>query len=262
MKNFFFPSNAHDTLFQIEDGSYWFRHRNQIILNGIQNFPPEENIVVDIGGGNGYVSKKLQDQGMVSVVFEPIRTGALNARQRGIQFVFNSTFTPDVVCANQVPAVALFDVIEHLEDDQAFLRTIIYPSLKEKGKMYITVPAHQGLWSADDAEAGHFRRYSIQSLKNILEKNGFRILYITYFFKWLCLPIFLFRTLPSKLHKRAYKSVQHTKNEFIVNEAKTSRILKLFSSEVSNVKRQKQMRFGASLFVIAEKINDHERGNG
>ena len=64
------------------------------------------------------------------------------------------------------------------------------------------VPAHAWLWCDEDVEAGHFRRYSRESMVAALSHAGFAVEYITYFFRWMPLPIFVLRTLPSLLGLR------------------------------------------------------------
>ena len=95
-------------------------------------------------------------------------------------------------------SVGLFDVVEHIEDDYFFLNNI-NKYLKEDGYVYITVPAFNFLWSNEDVDAGHFKRYTTSELNGLLKKSGFTIIQSTYIFSILPLPVFLFRSLPSKL---------------------------------------------------------------
>ena len=48
-----YPDEAAAVNSQIEKFSFWFKHRNRIILNTIRHFPFSGNFA-DIGGGNGY----------------------------------------------------------------------------------------------------------------------------------------------------------------------------------------------------------------
>ena len=55
-----YPPDGNEACFAIEDGSFWFKHRNSCIASIVRNFPPEnEGTIFDIGGGNGYVSLGL-----------------------------------------------------------------------------------------------------------------------------------------------------------------------------------------------------------
>jgi 2-polyprenyl-3-methyl-5-hydroxy-6-metoxy-1,4-benzoquinol methylase len=55
-------------------------------------------------------------------------------------------------------------VLEHIDDEQAFLREI-RRCLAPGGRIYLSVPAGRWLWSDDDVQAGHFRRYTCASLR-------------------------------------------------------------------------------------------------
>ena len=76
-----YPDQGNEDCFQIEDGSFWFEHRNRIILDLVANFPPH-GYFFDIGGGNGFVSRALQMAGWQTVLVEP-GSGAFNASKRG-----------------------------------------------------------------------------------------------------------------------------------------------------------------------------------
>src|SRR4029453_13054884 len=104
-----------------------------------------------------------------------------------------------------LPAIGMFDVLEHIENDVAFLDSL-HELLIPSGRIYVAVPAFGFLWSADDAAAGHFRRYTIGTLTKALASSGFIVDYSTYFFQWLWLPIFFFRTMPSVIGLRSTSS--------------------------------------------------------
>jgi SAM-dependent methyltransferase len=74
------------------------------------------------------------------------------------------------------------DVIEHIKDDKAALRAI-HSLLKPGGRFFVTVPACMFLWSKFDelGEFPHYRRYSYNSLKTLLEANGFKKKYLSYY---------------------------------------------------------------------------------
>src|SRR5262249_14907730 len=108
-----YTERGNDACFQVEDVSYWLRHRNTCILEAMRQFPPS-GPVFDVGGGNGFVAKGIQDAGLEVVLLEPGCTGASNAQRRGIQ---------NVVCARledvgfgqaSLAAAGLFDVVEHI----------------------------------------------------------------------------------------------------------------------------------------------------
>jgi 2-polyprenyl-3-methyl-5-hydroxy-6-metoxy-1,4-benzoquinol methylase len=59
--------------------------------------------------------------------------------------------------------IILFDVLEHIEDTQPFLKALLR-HLKTQGLLLINVPALQLLYSHYDEIVGHVRRYNKQTL--------------------------------------------------------------------------------------------------
>ncbi len=77
-----YPDDGNEICFQVEDQSFWFNHRNRIIVKVVQRFPPQ-GVVFDVGGGNGFVSLALSNAGIEAVLLEPGMRGIINARERG-----------------------------------------------------------------------------------------------------------------------------------------------------------------------------------
>ena len=84
-ENVSYPDNGNDNCFEIEDTSFWFRHRNHCIVEMVRNYPPTGNgPIFDVGGGNGFVAQGLINAGWETVVVEPVVSGARNAKKRGL----------------------------------------------------------------------------------------------------------------------------------------------------------------------------------
>ena len=64
-------------------------------------------------------------------------------------------------------------VMEHVEDDIAFLRTLSR-MVKPGGYVAICVPGRKDCWSFEDDTAGHLRRYEREDLYLVLKKAGLR----------------------------------------------------------------------------------------
>ena len=90
---------------------------------------------------------------------------------------------------NNFDSIIASEVIEHIENHQKALKTIIQ-LLKPGGVLILTVPASPLIYSKYDKKIGHFRRYEKKSLKKILEEQGFSVEKIRYwnfpgFIGWL-----------------------------------------------------------------------------
>lgn len=190
-----YPEDGHSICLGVEDGSFWFRHRNQCILSAVRRFSPG-GVLLDIGGGNGFVSRFLSAHDQEVILLEPGIEGARSARRRGIDTVIQSSLESAGFAESVFPAAGLFDVLEHLPDDGGALREI-WRILKPGGMLFVTVPAYPCLFSDEDRQAGHMRRYTKESLRRVLENSGFDILLNGSFFLFLPIPILLLRTIPS-----------------------------------------------------------------
>ncbi len=248
-----YPEKGNDDFFKIEENSFWFNHRNKCIIEAFKKYS-KENLFFDIGGGNGYQAKSLQNVGIETVLVEPGVNGCLNAKRRGLKNVVCSTLQEAYFKENSIPNIGLFDVVEHIENDVEFLK-MIHSYLSMNGLIFITVPAYQGLWSNEDVDAGHYRRYKVKDMEKILKCLGFEIEYSSYLFSLLPFAIFLSRTLPSKLgfNKNSSDFSKH-KNEHTVKSGMLDKILNYFwNKEIDKVKKGNKISFGSSCFIIAKK---------
>ena len=247
-----YPDEGNEACFAVEDTSFWFQHRNQVILELVRKFSPNK-CFFDIGGGNGCVANALQAAGVEVVLVEPGPTGAMNAKQRGVKAVVQSTLEDAGFAQESLPTVGLFDVTEHIEKDADFLRQI-HNFMEPDGTLYLTVPAFQFLWSKDDELAGHYRRYTTKTLSNVLSEAGFEVKYCSYLFALLVPPIFLLRSLPSWFGFRKTVSGATTQKEHSSGKGFVSTIVqKLLNAELARVRNQKRIPIGSSCIVVATK---------
>jgi len=253
-----YPEDGNQNCFTIEDSSFWFRHRNASLVELLKRFPPEGTFF-DIGGGNGYVAQAIQDAGWEVVLVEPGHAGAQNARKRGIRQVVQATLGDAHFLPATLPAVGLFDVIEHIEDDRKFLQEV-HGFLKANGRIYITVPAFQTLWSHEDEEAGHWRRYTLRSLSDTLTASGFQIEFATYIFGFLPFGILLLRALPFRFGiapKRTAEERMRIDHQ-VGGKLQTKALAYLMERELRRLASGRMSRIGGSCLVVA-RANSSER---
>jgi SAM-dependent methyltransferase len=247
-----YPEDGNQTCFELEDSSYWFRHRNDVITHLVKKSSPNVTFF-DIGGGNGCVSYALQRQGHDVVLLEPGQSGVRNAKQRGLNTVIQSTLEDAGFAHGSVPSAGIFDVLEHIEQDIGFLE-MLHRYLQPQGYLYITVPAFDFLWSAEDTHAGHFRRYTISSLTTVLKKAGFDTEYCSYLFAFLVPPIFAVRSLPSRLGIRKTVKAATTQKEHSAGGGLSAAIVdQCLAFELNRIKRGKCIPIGSSCIAVARK---------
>lgn len=249
-----YPSQGNGNCFEVEDHSFWFSHRNNCITTMINAFAPDATRpLFDIGGGNGFVARGIQQAGKSVVLVEPGRNGATNAKSRGLNHVICSTLGGAGFKASSLPAVGLFDVIEHIEQDLEFLKQV-HNFMQPGGILFATVPSYQLLWSLEDEAAGHFRRYSNQEICETLRAAGFSILFASSIFRFLPIPIFLLRAVPFRLGlQRKIPDVESVSRDHAVKSGNLNKFLSWWmQAEIKNLENKRPMSFGGSCLVVAE----------
>jgi SAM-dependent methyltransferase len=251
-----YPDWGNQACFQVEEKSFWFRHRNACILEAMRQFPPG-GAVFDIGGGNGFVAKAIQDTGLEVALVEPGPAGAHNALRRGVKAVVCTTLEDAGFVPESMPAIGLFDVVEHMHDDREFLQRV-RGQLAPGGRLYVTVPAYQALWSQEDVDAGHHRRYSRESLRSTLLTSGFVVEYLTGFFQFLLPAIFAVRVVPYRIglakSPAPEEVTQQMAKQHIPRSSSLSAMLRLFEQrELAALQARVPLRLGASWLLVASK---------
>jgi SAM-dependent methyltransferase len=248
-----YPSDGNRLCCEIEDGSFWFRHRNDLLIDAVNRFPPA-GALVDVGGGNGFVTKALQNAGWEVILLEPGLDGALNAQRRGVRNIVNAAWEDAAFSPRVLGAIGLFDVLEHVEDDLAFLHSLVL-RLVPGGRLYITVPAHRWLWSFEDVRAGHIRRYTRTSLRKLMIQAGLDVETTAHFFAFLALPVFLMRrlALPSRRHRALAIQIRRDHDQG-KNAFRRSVLARLCAWERALLKRGWPLPVGTSLLVVARTL--------
>lgn len=242
-----YPESGHQRCLAVEETSFWFLHRASCVVAAIERFPPGGTLF-DVGGGNGQVALALSRAGFPTALVEPGPAGAGAAYRRGVRPVIQATTSTAGFRPGVLPAVGMFDVLEHIEDDLGYLRAL-RSLMVPGGRLYLTVPAYPWLWSADDVRAGHHRRYTLRRLRSVVEGAGFTTEYATYLFRFLPLPVLLLRSLPSRIGRRSVETSGTGHHR--VPPGALGRLLRwTLAREQSAVARRRTMRFGGSILLV------------
>lgn len=163
--------------------------------------------VLDIGCGDTFVVEAFARR-FPSVQFVAVDTGfteELIGRWRGRLDVPNVSLygSLDDMPSSTPPAalVLLMDVIEHVEDDVAFLRDVCArPQITAATEFLITVPSFERLFCAHDRALGHFRRYTTRLLRQRATAAGLLVRDSGYLFASL-LPARVLEILRDRMRK-------------------------------------------------------------
>lgn len=248
-----YPEEGSSLCLSFEEGSYWFRHRNRCIVAAVRRFH-RGGTIWDVGGGNGFVSRGLLEAGFDAALIEPSAEGARNALRRGISPVICATLEDARFHPGSLAAAGLFDVLEHIEDDAGFLR-LLHGHLAPEGRLFLTVPALPWLWSSNDRFSGHYRRYTAASLGRVLAGQGFRVDYLTAFFRPLVLPLFLGRSLPSRLGLRREVRPEVTRQEHGAGGGRLQAVIgRALEREERLLSEGRVLSLGTSLLAVASPM--------
>lgn len=194
----------------------WELARLVIIKNNIKKHIhfKKNTCVLDIGCGDLYISEELAND-YPDVLFyavdnaftkDDISNHYLKLNKNNL-YLFSSLDEVHLPENLSFSLVLLTDVLEHIEDDVAFLKNLVkINGINDDTKFIITVPAFNYLFSTHDKFLGHYRRYTNKTLKEVLESANLKVVEIGYFFVML-LPIRWFQVLKEKLLK-----LENTKN--------------------------------------------------
>lgn len=132
--------------------------------------------ILDLGCGDGFIADTLCPERGISVDAVDINLtpdqliAFSHARPR---ITFHNSYHS--LGKNQFTVLTLFDVLEHVADDAAFLGGTISRFAMPGARLFCTVPAFQSLFCAHDRFLKHHRRYTLNSLHQLLSAVGLRV---------------------------------------------------------------------------------------
>lgn len=145
--------------------------------------------ILDYGCGDAYTGRALLETlGAEQLVgLDPHLTEEQCRSFAGDDARIRLTNQIDIVRGQQFDLVLLCDVIEHVEDDRVLL-SLARESLSRNGRVVVTVPAFQALFTEHDRMLKHHRRYSLGALEASVRRAGLEVEFSGYLFASL-LPI-------------------------------------------------------------------------
>lgn len=230
----------------VEEGSFWFRSRNELIVWAIRAYAPAMASFLEVGCGTGFVLERVARAfpGAALTGSELFAEGLAFARDR-IPAARLVQLDASVMPFDAVfDVVGAFDVLEHIEDDRAVLAGM-HRALHPGGRLIVTVPQHRALWSEDDVRAHHVRRYRAADFRQKAEAAGFRIERMTSFVSLL---------LPAMLLSRRFKRAEGAVLRDLRQPAGIDRALAAVMA-IERVAIRAKMSFpvGGSLLVVATR---------
>ncbi len=180
---------AFEVTARAEEGHYWFEGRRELILWALARYFPGTRSMLEIGCGTGFVLEGVRrvapDLELVGTDLYPEGLGHARARVPAADFC--QLDAARIPYRDEFDVVGAFDVLEHIDDDEAVLASIA-GALRPGGGLIATVPQHPRLWSAADDYARHRRRYTRSELVAKTRRAGLKVERLTSFMA-LLLPL-------------------------------------------------------------------------
>jgi SAM-dependent methyltransferase len=140
---------------------------------------------IEVGVGQGHVSNLLLRCGWNGTGYDLSSSAISSASQLNRQFMGSGRFAAchDDWLSSPIPEpvdlIVSSMVLEHLDDDDVhryFEKAA--SSLRSGGRGILLVPGSPHHWGIEDDIAGHYRRYTSQTLSATVREQGWRVLHI------------------------------------------------------------------------------------
>jgi SAM-dependent methyltransferase len=244
-----FSAEDLERLAAVEDGSFWFRARNALLVRTFESQFPDARSMLEVGCGNGYVLAAIAERHPAIAVAGSDLSGAglRQARARIPSAMLVRADARELPFEAEFDVVGAFDVIEHVHDDEAVLAAI-RTALRPGGGLLVSVPQHRWLWSETDRYAGHERRYTRRDLTDKLDRAGFRLRWTTSFVTLL---------LPAMIASRACQAVSRREfdptRELAVDRRLDWAMERTMRVELGAIGLGVRFPVGGSLLAVAER---------
>ena len=131
---------------------------------------------LDAGAGDAWFARRLRRHLPAAAT---ITCWDANYASGDIELLRELDTNPEYVAerpARRFDRILMLDLLEHVEDDVAFVAASVRDLLHDDGFVVVSVPAYQSLSSAHDRTLHHHRRYSPASCRGLLERAGLAVI--------------------------------------------------------------------------------------
>ena len=189
----------------------WESARLNFIIQILSKQKEKFQHILDVGSGDVYVLNNLA-QRHFATYYTAVDTAFT------FEVIQDLKADPAIQLLKEIPkiikptsdCVLLLDVLEHCENDQSVLVSLMHENLVQQNAIFlITVPAYQTLFGDHDIALGHYRRYDIAQLKQLISHAGLKEIESGYFFFTLLFLRFLQLKTSRLINKKSGKTVDN-----------------------------------------------------
>jgi hypothetical protein len=163
---------------------YWHQARNRIVTRKLNGLLSPGDRVLDLGCGAGVLVGHLRRAGIDCEGADLGRPAHLARDVEKHLHLGQDVFVLPAEYRRSVSVLLLTDVLEHLPDPTRFLR-LCEEGFPNAHTVFVTVPARMEIWSNYDEYNGHYRRYTIESLRAVALPARFKLIDVGHFFHTL-----------------------------------------------------------------------------
>jgi SAM-dependent methyltransferase len=154
---------------------FWVRRRFQVLQELAGDLIANAKDMAEFGCGHGLLQRQIEDAYGRQVAGFDLNENALKQNvSRLSKVVCYDVLQRKENLRERFDVVLLFDVLEHIQDEDTFLAAIQF-HLAQRGFLIVNTPAGEWAYSGYDVAAGHARRYSIKTLREAAKRNGFEV---------------------------------------------------------------------------------------
>lgn len=251
--------DLYEHLFNVEDRHWWFAGKRRLVEAMLDRFlrPQEQRnggsrelrerrrpTVADLGCGCGAMLQQLR--GRYDVVgVDPSPQARDFCARRGITVAVGGLPNDLPLPGDSFDAVLLLDVLEHLDDDDASVRSAAR-LLKPGGILVCTSPAYQWLWSRWDEVHHHRRRYTLDEFRRLFVVAGLEVELASYANTAL-FPLAAMARVIGRLSKRTGTG------EMRIPPAPINAMMRVSFASERRVLGRLQLPFGLSVLTVARR---------
>jgi len=243
----------------------WEYARCKVILSILSKYlkKQEGSSALDIGCGDDFFLTHFADKYpgfdliAVDTAFDEEIIARIASQYSGYHIRFFCDLQ-NVTNIQEESVVFLLDVIEHIEEDIGFLKEMSsHTYITPNTIIMITVPAFNYLYCSHDKWLGHYRRYSLASLKQHIEAAELSYIEGGYFFTSLLFPRYIQKIIekfkkPKDIHNQGIgnykggKIISFFYEKFLLFDFYFFRIFRMIGVKIP----------GLSAYVICRKLNE------
>jgi SAM-dependent methyltransferase len=206
---------------------FWMRRRFEVLEKLAE--PDRQAKWAEVGCGNGVVQLQMhQRYGLALDGIDLNETALKKSVAVSGRLLCYNVFDRVETLRQAYDRVILFDVIEHLNDDKAFVQAACH-LVRPGGHLIVNVPAFMHFFSPYDVAAGHARRYNIARLEQTTNRCGLKTLAWSYWgaplvpLLWARKAMYRIRK-PANIIEQGFSVRNQTLNQLLLQLSRCERI--------------------------------------